>query len=89
MTIILMAALSRPRNTTGNNIDSPMATVLNEAELSLGAVINRTGNTGTPALPMDIRYVDSEQYSIDPGYAGRARRLVFALQYAVGGSRDG
>lgn len=34
------------------------------AELTLGAVINRTGDSGTPALPMDIRYVDSEQYSL-------------------------
>jgi len=33
------------------------------AELTLGAVINRTGDSGTPALPMDIRYFDSEQYS--------------------------
>ena len=33
-------------------------------ELNLGAVINRTGLSGTPALPMDIRYVDSEQYSL-------------------------
>ena len=33
------------------------------AEITLGAVINRTGDSGTPALPMDIRYIDSEQYS--------------------------
>jgi len=33
------------------------------AEISLGAVINRTGESGTPALPMDILYFDSEQYS--------------------------
>ncbi|MBT8070097.1 MAG: TonB-dependent receptor [Gammaproteobacteria bacterium] len=34
------------------------------AEISLGAVINRTGESGTPALPMDIIYIDSEQYSL-------------------------
>lgn len=33
-----------------------------EANFSVGAVINRTGETGTPALPMDIRFIDSEQY---------------------------
>ena len=32
------------------------------ADISLQAVINRTGETGTPALPMDIIYFDSEQY---------------------------
>lgn len=36
---------------------------ISEAELSLSAVINRTDASGTPALPMDIRYVDSEMYS--------------------------
>lgn len=36
-----------------------------ETELGLGAVINRTGASGTPALPMDIRYIDSEMYSLD------------------------
>ena len=35
------------------------------AEITLRAVINRTGDSGTPALPMDIRYVDSEQYSFE------------------------
>jgi iron complex outermembrane receptor protein len=35
------------------------------AAISLGAVINRTGDSGTPALPMDIRFVDSEQYSFE------------------------
>jgi len=32
------------------------------AEISLSAVINRTDESGTPALPMDIIYMDSEQY---------------------------
>ena len=32
-------------------------------DISLGAVINRTDESGTPALPMDIIYADSEQYS--------------------------
>jgi iron complex outermembrane receptor protein len=31
-------------------------------DISLAAVINRTGESGTPALPMDIIYFDSEQY---------------------------
>jgi len=35
------------------------------AELIVGAVANRTGPSGTPALPMDMRYVDSEQYSVE------------------------
>lgn len=36
-----------------------------EADIALRAAINRTGNAGTPALPMDMRYLDSEQYSFD------------------------
>ena len=32
-------------------------------DINLGAVINRTDESGTPALPMDIIYADSEQYS--------------------------
>ena len=36
-----------------------------ETELILGAAINRTGLAGTPALPMDMRYLDSEQYNIE------------------------
>ncbi len=32
-------------------------------DINMGAVVNRTGESGTPALPMDILYVDSEQYS--------------------------
>jgi len=39
--------------------------LFNLAEIRLRAVVNRTGNSGTPALPMDIRYVDSEQYSFE------------------------
>ncbi len=31
-------------------------------DINLGAVINRTDESGTPALPMDIIYMDSEQY---------------------------
>ena len=33
-------------------------------DISLAAVINRTGASGTPALPMDIIYFDSEQYAL-------------------------
>jgi iron complex outermembrane receptor protein len=33
------------------------------ADISIGAVINRTGESGTPALPMDIFTIDSEMYS--------------------------
>jgi iron complex outermembrane receptor protein len=36
---------------------------ISAAELNLTAVINRTNASGTPALPMDIRFVDSEMYS--------------------------
>ncbi|MEE4219153.1 MAG: TonB-dependent receptor [Xanthomonadales bacterium] len=36
-----------------------------QADIALRAVINRTGNAGTPALPMDMRYLDSEQYSFE------------------------
>ena len=36
-----------------------------EADIALRASINRTGNAGTPALPMDMRYLDSEQYSFE------------------------
>jgi iron complex outermembrane receptor protein len=36
-----------------------------EAELGVGMVVNRTGASGTPALPMDMRFVDSEQYAFE------------------------
>lgn len=36
----------------------------NRVDISLGAVVNRTGESGTPALPMDIIYFDSEQYAL-------------------------
>jgi len=36
-----------------------------QVDIRLGAVVNRTGDSGTPALPMDIRFVDSEQYKLD------------------------
>ncbi len=36
----------------------------NRVDLSLAAVINRTGVSGTPALPMDIIYFDSQQYAL-------------------------
>ena len=35
-----------------------------QTSLDVSAVINRTGKSGTPALPMDIIYFDSEQYSL-------------------------
>ncbi|MBT8040259.1 MAG: TonB-dependent receptor [Gammaproteobacteria bacterium] len=38
---------------------------LGGADLALRAAINRTGNAGTPALPMDMRYLDSEQYAFE------------------------
>lgn len=38
---------------------------LGAADLALRATINRTGNAGTPALPMDMRYLDSEQYALE------------------------
>jgi iron complex outermembrane receptor protein len=47
---------------------------IGQAELALGASVNRTGPSGTPALPMDMRYVDSEQYTLEweaPLGAGR------------------
>ncbi len=52
-------------------------------DINLGAVINRTGESGTPALPMDILFVDSEQYSFgldaqagEGGLALRANTLA-------------
>ncbi len=33
-------------------------------DINLSAVINRTDESGTPALPMDIIYMDSEQYAL-------------------------
>ncbi len=38
---------------------------IGEGELALRATVNRTGETGTPALPMDMRYLDSEQYAVE------------------------
>ena len=38
---------------------------IGEGELILRATVNRTGESGTPALPMDMRYLDSEQYALE------------------------
>ncbi|MEJ2402428.1 MAG: TonB-dependent receptor, partial [Xanthomonadales bacterium] len=38
---------------------------LGDGELVLRATVNRTGESGTPALPMDMRYLDSEQYAVE------------------------
>jgi len=48
-----------------------------QAEISLAAVINRTGASGTPALPMDMRFVDSEQYSFELDTAAGPGNLSF------------
>ena len=50
-----------------------------DAELSVGAVINRTDASGTPALPMDMRFVDSEQYSLEGDTAAGPGRLSFSF----------
>ena len=55
-----------------------------QAEFSLAAVINRTGNSGTPALPMDIRFIDSEQYSLNlETQAGPGSLIVQASTLSV------
>ena len=54
---------------------------LGQAELAFGAAINRTQDSGTPALPMDIRYLDSEQYSFELKTEAGPGRL--ALQAAT------
>lgn len=53
-----------------------------DAEIALRAAVNRTGNTGTPALPMDMRWLDSEQYSFEldtPLGPGRLQFLADTL----------
>ena len=50
-----------------------------EAEFSVGAVINRTDASGTPALPMDMRFVDSEQYNLEVNSAAGPGRLSFVV----------
>lgn len=49
------------------------------ADVSIGAVINRTGESGTPALPMDIIYIDSEQYSLAVDSRGGEGDLSFKI----------
>jgi iron complex outermembrane receptor protein len=54
------------------------------AEIGLAAVINRTGPSGTPALPMDMRFVDSEQYSFELDTpAGPGKLLLRASTLSV------
>jgi len=48
-------------------------------DINFGAVINRTGESGTPALPMDIIYMDSEQYSFGVDSHLAAGRVAFRL----------
>ena len=38
---------------------------IGDGEATLRASVNRTGESGTPALPMDMRYLDSEQYAVE------------------------
>ena len=38
---------------------------IGDGELTLRATVNRTGETGTPALPMDMRFLDSEQFAVE------------------------
>jgi len=49
------------------------------ADVSIGAVVNRTGESGTPALPMDIIYIDSEQYSLGVDTRGGEGDLSFKI----------
>ena len=49
------------------------------ADISLSAVINRTGESGTPALPMDIIYIDSEQYGLAIDSRGGEGDLSFKI----------
>ncbi len=51
----------------------------NSFDIDLGAVINRTGQSGTPALPMDIIYFDSEQYAF--GLNARTGEGEFSLKF--------
>lgn len=54
------------------------------AEFSLAATVNRTGESGTPALPMDIRFVDSQQYAFDwSGDAGAGRLTLQVSMLSV------
>ena len=48
-------------------------------DVKLGAVINRTGKSGTPALPMDIIYMDSEQYSLGMDTRLAAGEIAFRV----------
>jgi len=49
------------------------------ADIDLGAVINRTGKSGTPALPMDIIYMDSEQYAFGMDARLAAGEITFGV----------
>jgi len=48
-------------------------------DIDFGAVVNRTGKSGTPALPMDIIYMDSEQYSFGADSRLAAGQLTFRV----------
>lgn len=48
-------------------------------DINFGAVINRTGKSGTPALPMDIIYMDSEQYSFGMESSLAAGEIAFRV----------
>ncbi|MGD8927690.1 MAG: TonB-dependent receptor [Lysobacterales bacterium] len=55
-----------------------------DSEIRLNAAINRTGHSGTPALPMDMRFVHSEQYSFEwAGGAGPGRLVLQASTLSV------
>jgi iron complex outermembrane receptor protein len=53
--------------------------LFNQTILDLSVAINRTGKSGTPALPMDIFYVDSEQYALGLKAPVAGGDLVFKI----------
>ena len=51
-------------------------------KLELALAVNETGDTGTPALPMDIDYIDSDLANLSYQYAGNKLSLNGKLYYS-------
>ncbi len=53
----------------------------NRQEFSISAAVNKTGNAGTPALPMDIRSIDGNHFDLDYRRDGSRFNLVSSLSF--------
>ncbi len=65
-----------------NRFDLGYSLRLNQHTIQFDYGISDTGNAGTPALPMDIQWIDSDLFGASYGYAGNEFTLGARLYYS-------